>query len=75
MGATATLSEAGLVAEPGEETTCSVTIRNAGQVVGCMSPCKRWNYSSPYGLSQPESVDPGLHLCCPTPIDPGSANM
>lgn len=33
MGATATLSEAGLVAEPGEETTCSVTIRNAGQVV------------------------------------------
>src|SRR6266536_2390940 len=33
MGATATLSEAGLVAEPGQETTCSVTIRNAGQVV------------------------------------------
>ncbi|MFJ7214229.1 hypothetical protein [Amycolatopsis sp. NPDC098790] len=33
MGATATLSEAGLVAEPGGETTCSVTIRNAGQVV------------------------------------------
>lgn len=33
MGATATLSEAGLVAEPGEETQCSVTIRNAGQVV------------------------------------------
>ena len=33
MGATATLSETGLVAEPGEETTCSVTIRNAGQVV------------------------------------------
>ncbi len=33
MGATATLSEAGLAAEPGEETSCSVTIRNAGQVV------------------------------------------
>jgi centrosomal CEP192-like protein len=33
MGATATLSEAGLVAEPGQETSCSVTIRNAGQVV------------------------------------------
>ncbi|WP_318306804.1 COG1470 family protein [Amycolatopsis solani] len=33
MGATATLSEAGLVAEPGQETTCSVSIRNAGQVV------------------------------------------
>ncbi|MET8849685.1 hypothetical protein [Amycolatopsis sp. NPDC004625] len=33
MGATATLSEAGLVAEPGQETSCSVTVRNAGQVV------------------------------------------
>ncbi|MGW4057028.1 COG1470 family protein [Amycolatopsis sp. NPDC004747] len=33
MGATATLSEAGLVAEPGQETSCTVTIRNAGQVV------------------------------------------
>ncbi|WP_410597515.1 hypothetical protein [Amycolatopsis sp. lyj-23] len=33
MGATATLSEAGLVAEPGQETTCTVTVRNAGQVV------------------------------------------
>ncbi|KDN18756.1 COG1470 family protein [Amycolatopsis rifamycinica] len=33
MGATATLSEPGLVAEPGQETSCTVTIRNAGQVV------------------------------------------
>jgi type II secretory pathway pseudopilin PulG len=33
MGATATLSETGLVAEPGQEAGCSVTIRNAGQVV------------------------------------------
>ncbi|MET9000962.1 hypothetical protein [Amycolatopsis sp. NPDC004169] len=33
MGATATLSEAGLVAEPGQETSCTVTVRNAGQVV------------------------------------------
>ncbi|MEQ0563499.1 hypothetical protein ABJI51_30850 [Amycolatopsis sp. NEAU-NG30] len=33
MGATATLSDAGLVAEPGQETSCSVTVRNAGQVV------------------------------------------
>ncbi|WP_103352779.1 hypothetical protein [Amycolatopsis sp. CA-128772] len=33
MGATATLSETGLVVEPGQEASCSVTVRNAGQVV------------------------------------------
>jgi hypothetical protein len=42
--------------------------------VGCMSPCKAWNYPAPYGLGRPESQDPGLHLCCPTPIDPGTGN-
>jgi hypothetical protein len=42
------------------------------QDVGCMSPCKAWNYPAPYGLGRSESQDPGLHLCCPTPIDPGS---
>ena len=40
--------------------------------VGCMSPCKAWSYPAPYGLHLPESQDPGLHLCCPTPIDPGT---
>jgi hypothetical protein len=40
--------------------------------VGCMSPCKEWNYPAPYGLGRPENQDPGLHLCCPTPIDPGT---
>ncbi|MBI2393904.1 MAG: RICIN domain-containing protein [Deltaproteobacteria bacterium] len=44
----------------------------AGRVIGCMAPCKRWNYPAPWGRGQPESVDPGLHLCCPTPIDPTS---
>jgi hypothetical protein len=48
--------------------------QSGGQVVGCMSPCKRWNYSPPFGLAQPENVDPGLHMCCPTPIDPGTGN-
>jgi hypothetical protein len=43
-----------------------------GQVIGCMSPCKKWNYPSPWGLGQPEGADPGLHMCCPTPIDPNS---
>jgi hypothetical protein len=38
--------------------------------LGCMSPCKAWNYPPPYGLGQPESEDPGLHLCCPAPFTP-----
>ena len=38
--------------------------------LGCMSPCKAWNYPPPYGLGQPESEDPGLHLCCPAPFSP-----
>lgn len=48
-------------------------IRDAqGRVIGCLSPCKKWNYPAPWGLGKPESADPGLHLCCPTPIDPAS---
>ncbi len=48
-------------------------VRDAsGRVIACLSPCKRWNYPAPYGLGKPESVDPGLHLCCPTPIDPST---
>lgn len=38
-----------------------------GKVVACLAPCKKWNYPPPYGLGHPESQDPGLHLCCPTP--------
>jgi hypothetical protein len=49
-------------------------INQQGQVVGCMSPCKKWNYSFPFGLAKPESQDPGLHMCCPTPIAPESGN-
>jgi hypothetical protein len=44
----------------------------AGNVIGCMAPCKKWNYPAPWGLGQPEGNDPGLHLCCPTPIDPAT---
>jgi hypothetical protein len=44
------------------------------QNVGCMSPCKEWNYPAPYGLGLAESQDPGLHVCCPTPIDPATGN-
>lgn len=43
-----------------------------GKVIGCLSPCKKWNYPSPWGLGKPESADPGIHLCCPTPLDPAT---
>lgn len=42
------------------------------RTLACVSPCKAWSYPAPYGLGRPESEDPGLHLCCPTPIDPAS---
>lgn len=44
----------------------------SGRVIACMAPCKKWNYPAPWGRGQSEAVDPGLHLCCPTPIDPVS---
>jgi hypothetical protein len=50
------------VTDPGDPST----------TIGCLSPCKAWHYPAPYGLGNPESEDPGLHMCCPTPIDPGS---
>lgn len=65
------------------ESTCAVSLNSCptneidglgdlrvfvnGKVVMCLSPCKRWNYPAPYGMGQPENVDPGLHMCCPTP--------
>lgn len=43
-------------------------VRDAsGRTVMCLAPCKKWNYPSPYGLGKDERIDPGLHLCCPTP--------
>ena len=42
--------------------------------IACLAPCKAWNYPAPYGAGMPESQDPGLHLCCPTPIDPATGN-
>ncbi|KAF8062655.1 Glucan endo-1 [Scenedesmus sp. PABB004] len=38
-----------------------------GQVVACLSPCKKWNYDAPWGLHKSEQVEPGLWFCCPTP--------
>lgn len=45
---------------------------NPTRTIACLAPCKAWQYPAPYGLGRPESQDPGLHLCCPTPIDPGT---
>jgi Thaumatin family len=47
---------------------------DASRTIACMAPCKEWNYPAPYGLGKSEALDPGLHLCCPTPIDPASGN-
>ena len=48
-------------------------VRDArGTVIACAAPCKKWNYPAPYGLGQPENIDPGLHMCCPTPINPAT---
>jgi hypothetical protein len=44
----------------------------AGNVIGCIAPCKKLNYPPPWGIGLPESSDPALHMCCPTPIDPAS---
>jgi Thaumatin family len=45
---------------------------DAARTLACLSPCKKWNYSAPYGLGHPEGEDPGLHMCCPTPFTGGS---
>lgn len=38
-----------------------------GQVVACLSPCKKWNYPPPYGFGYDELISPGVDVCCPTP--------
>lgn len=36
-------------------------------MVSCLAPCKKWNYPSPYGLGQDETMNDGRFFCCPTP--------
>jgi len=38
-----------------------------GKVLGCMSPCKKLNWSPPYGLGQSEDSGATMWMCCPTP--------
>jgi len=44
-----------------------------GQILGCMSPCKRLNWGTPYGLQQTEDAGSTMWMCCPTPT-PSNCN-
>jgi len=48
-------------------SSVDLRIINNGQVLGCLSPCKRLNWGVPYGLQQDESSGSTLWMCCPTP--------
>lgn len=53
---------------PQNETSVGdLRIQQGGATVGCFSPCKKWNWPTPLGLGKPETQQPGLMLCCPTP--------
>lgn len=39
-------------------------------VVGCLAPCKKWNYPAPWGQGQNEQNGDGQMLCCPSPVSP-----
>lgn len=50
-----------------ENSVGNLRVVKNGKTLQCLSPCKKWNYPSPYGLGRPEQQGAGLHLCCPTP--------
>jgi hypothetical protein len=45
----------------------NLKVTKSGQLVACLSPCKRWNYPPPYGFGKNEHEKPGVYMCCPTP--------
>jgi len=47
--------------------TVDLRIISNGTILGCMSPCKRLNWGTPYGLQQAENSGATLWMCCPTP--------
>lgn len=51
----------------GENSVGDLGVYRNGQRIQCLAPCKRWNFPPPFGLGNPESNEPGLHFCCPTP--------
>ena len=48
----------------------NLQVNRNGNLVACLSPCKRWNYPPPYGMNRPESNSPGKEMCCPSPMTP-----
>lgn len=42
----------------------------SNNVVGCLSPCKKWNYPAPWGQGKNEQSGDGRMLCCPSPVKP-----
>jgi len=56
-----------LAACPTESDVGDLRVVKNGKTVACLSPCKKWNYSAPYGSGKPETIAPGVDYCCPTP--------
>lgn len=46
----------------------NLSVQKNNRAVGCLSPCKKWNYPSPYGQGRNEQQDNGRYLCCPSPV-------
>lgn len=38
-----------------------------GKTIACIGPCQYTTQPAPWGLGDNISVDPALHMCCPTP--------
>ncbi len=42
----------------------------SGEVIACIGPCQYITQPPPWGMGKHDiSVDPGLHMCCPTPCE------
>jgi len=48
-------------------SSVDLRIISNGTILGCMSPCKRLNWGTPYGLQQDEGSGSAMWMCCPTP--------
>ncbi len=42
-------------------------LNSSNEVIGCYSPCKKFNYPTFDGLGLSETSDPTVMYCCPTP--------
>ncbi|XP_055325704.1 uncharacterized protein LOC129579578 [Sitodiplosis mosellana] len=46
----------------------NLSVQKNNRPVGCLSPCKKWNYPAPYGQGRNEQQGDGRKLCCPSPV-------